>query len=44
MVWELDMDDLDSLLFMHPKLKVQMLEGFNEAMKNRMQNNPRARW
>ena len=44
MVWELGMDDLHSLLFTHPQLKQQMLEGFHQAIKHRMQNNPRARW
>lgn len=44
MVWELGMEDLSVLLFTHPKLKEQMLEGFHEAIRRRMQNNPRARW
>jgi hypothetical protein len=44
MVWELGMEALNSLLFSHPKLKLQMIEGFHRALKHRMQDNPRARW
>jgi len=44
MVWELGMDSLNALLFSHPKLKLQMVEGFHRALQRRMQDNPRARW
>lgn len=44
MVWELGMEDLNALLFTHPKLKAQMVEGFHRALQHRMQSNPRTRW
>ena len=44
MVWELGMEALNSLLFSHPKLKLQMVEGFQRALQRRMTHNPRARW
>ncbi len=44
MVWELGMEELNALLFTHPKLKAQMVEGFHKALQHRMQSNPRTRW
>ena len=44
MVWELSMEELHNLVFDHPHLKHQLQQGFHDALKRRMQNNPRARW